>query len=160
MNAIFSADKNWGIGKGGDLLVKIPGDMKYFREMTKNKVVVMGRKTFLSLPGGALPNRRNIVLSRSGFAAGGVTVVTSVEELLTLLGPYPKEDVFVIGGGEIYSLLLRYTDRAYVTKIDRLFEADTFFPDLDQEEGWKCIKEAQWKEEKGLRYRFCVYERV
>ena len=103
MNLIAAADENWGIGKNGGLLAHISGDMKYFRETTKGKVVVMGRKTLESFPGGKpLKNRVNIVLTQNqDFAPEGVTVCHSIEETLKTLKQYPKEDVFIIGGGMI-----------------------------------------------------------
>ena len=106
MNLIAAADENWGIGKNGGLLAHISGDMKYFRETTKGKVVVMGRKTLESFPGGKpLKNRVNIVLTQNqDFAPEGVTVCHSIEETLETLKQYPKEDVFIIGGGMIYIL--------------------------------------------------------
>ena len=124
MQAILSADQNWGIGKDGGLLVRVSEDMKFFRETTRGHAVVMGRKTFESLPG-ALPGRRNIVLSRGGFCAPGAEVAADLPELFALLGEQ-KEEAFVIGGGEIYRLLLPYTDRIFVTRWDKIFDADTF----------------------------------
>ena len=114
MQAILSADRNWGIGKDGGLLVRVSEDMKFFRKKTQGHAVVMGRKTFESLPG-LLPGRRNIILSRSGICPPGAEAATGVLELLELLGP-EEEQAFVIGGGEIYRQLLPYTERVFVTK--------------------------------------------
>ena len=108
MNLIAAADENWGIGKNGGLLAHISGDMKYFRETTKGKIVVMGRKTLESFPGGKpLKNRVNIVLTgNKDFVPEGVVICHSVEETLEKLKEYPKEDVFIIGGGMIYKAFL------------------------------------------------------
>ena len=127
MNLIAAADENWGIGKNGGLLAHISGDMKYFRETTKGKVVVMGRKTLESFPGGKpLKNRVNIVLTQNqDFAPEGVTVCHSIEETLETLKQYPKEDVFIIGGGMIYKAFLPWCEKAYITHVYHTFEADT-----------------------------------
>ncbi len=155
MNMILSADENWGIGKNGALLARLPGDMKYFKAMTMGKTVVMGRKTFLSLPKGALPGRKNVVLSRGAFSAPGVTVYKSVEEALGDL----SDDAFVMGGGEVYRAFLPYVKTIYVTKIFKTFEADAFFLNLDAEPGWILAEQGETQEEKGVAYAFCRYER-
>lgn len=158
MKAIFSVDNNWGLGKDNQLLLRLPADMKHFVEKTMGHPVIMGRKTFLSLPKGALPGRRNIVFSRSGFTAPNTEVVANVPELLALLGA-GAEDAFVIGGGEIYKLLLPYTHTIYVTKFDINTEADTHFYNLDQMPEWMLYKESPTMEENGVRFRFCTYRR-
>lgn len=157
MQAILSADQNWGIGKDGGLLVRISEDMKFFRETTRGHAVVMGRKTFESLPG-ALPGRRNIVLSRGGFCAPGAEVAADLPELFALLGEQ-KEEAFVIGGGEIYRLLLPYTDRIFVTRWDKIFDADTFFPDLDASEEFFLAEQSPRQQSDGLGFTFCKYQR-
>ena len=119
MNLIAAADENWGIGKNGGLLAHISGDMKYFRETTKGKIVVMGRKTLESFPGGKpLKNRVNIVLTgNKDFVPEGVVICHSVEETLEKLKEYPKEDVFIIGGGMIYKAFLPWCEKAYITHV-------------------------------------------
>jgi dihydrofolate reductase len=157
MQAILSADQNWGIGKDGGLLVRVREDMKFFRETTRGHAVVMGRKTFESLPG-ALPGRRNIVLSRGGFCAPRAEVAADVPALFALLGEQ-KEDAFVIGGGEIYRLLLPYTNRIFVTKWDAAFDADTFFPNLDESEEFFLAEQSPRQQSDGLGFCFCEYRR-
>lgn len=157
MQAILSADQNWGIGKDGGLLVRISEDMKFFRETTRGHAVVMGRKTFQSLPG-ALPGRRNIVLSRGGFCAPGAEVAADLPALFALLGEQ-KEEAFVIGGGEIYRLLLPYTDRVFVTRWETVFDADTFFPDLDASEEFFLAEQSPRQQSDGLSFTFCKYQR-
>ena len=159
MYAIVAADKNWGIGKDGDLLCHIPGDMKYFREKTMGATVVMGRKTLDSFPGGKpLPNRRNIVLTRSPeFERDGCEVVHGIDELSDLLNG--EKNVFVIGGAEIYSMLIGRCSGAFVTKIDEAFDADRFFPDLDSDPGFELASESEPHEENGITYRFTEYRR-
>ena len=118
MNLIVNADKNWAIGKDNRLLVSIPQDMKFFRETTTGKVVVMGRKTLESFPGGQpLKKRTNIVLTTDpNYQAGEAVIVHSMEELLEELKKYPREDIFVIGGESIYRSLLPWCRTAYVTR--------------------------------------------
>ena len=134
MKAILSADKNWGIGYQNRLLVSIPSDMKFFRQTTTGKVVVMGRKTLESFPNGMpLKNRTNIVLTgNKGYHVKDAVIVHSKEELLEELKKYDTDDVYVIGGESIYRMLLPYCSTVYVTKIDQAFQADTFFPNLDE----------------------------
>lgn len=162
MNLIVNVDKNWAIGLGSKLLVRIPQDMKYFRSMTTGHVVVMGRKTLESFPESKpLPNRANIVLTRDqGYQAPGAVVVHSMEELKEELEKYSGEEIFVIGGGQIYRELLPLCDKAYVTKVDRAFDADVYFPDLDQDPQWKMTKVSEEQTYFDLEYVFAVYERT
>lgn len=119
MNIIVAADKNWGIGKDNKLLVSIPADMKFFRETTTGNVVVMGRKTLESFPGGLpLKRRTNIVLTKDvNYQVKDAVLVHSVEELLEELKKYDSENVYVIGGDSVYRQLLPYCDIAHVTKL-------------------------------------------
>ena len=145
MKAILSADRNWGIGNGNKLLVSIPSDMKFFRQTTTGKVVVMGRKTLESFPNGQpLKNRTNIVLTENpDYRVKDAVIVHSKEELLKTLEQYDTEDIYIIGGESIYRMMLPYCDTVLVTKIDRAFQADTFFPDLDNMEEWKMTEEGE-----------------
>lgn len=161
MKAILSADKNWGIGKDGELLVRLPGDMKYFREKTLGKVIVMGRSTLESLPGGKpLAGRTNIVLSRNPDFEAGCKTCSSEETLLQNLNELQGEDVFVIGGAQIYEALLPYCTSVYLTKIDAVFPADRHFLNLDEEDEWELAWEGEPVEEKGITYRFTEYKRI
>ncbi len=161
MIAIAAADKNWGIGNKGKLLVSIPEDMKFFRSTTMGKTVIMGRKTLESLPGGRpLKDRNNIVLTKNkGYVCDGATVVHSVEELLEVIKDVPGDEVFVIGGGSIYRELLPHCDKAYITRLDFVYEADTYFPNLDEDESWELISEGEEAFYYDLIYNFCVYGR-
>ena len=162
MNLIVAVDKNWAIGNKGNLLVSIPADQKLFREETTGKVVVMGRKTLDSLPGGmALKNRTNVVITRNeSFERKGVTVMHSVEETLEFLKQFPSDDIFIIGGEEIYRQFLPYCDTAHVTWIDYKYQADTHFPvNLDQDPNWHVTAESDEQTYVDLCYEFRKYER-
>lgn len=162
MNLIVAVDKNWGIGQGNKLLVSIPADMKFFRETTTGKVVVMGRKTLESFPNGLpLKNRTNIVLTKNpAYRVKDALVVHSAEELQEVLKKYNSDDVYVIGGDSVYRLLLPHCDVAHVTKIDHAYEADTFFPDLDGMAEWKVTGESEEQTYFDLEYAFVKYERI
>ena len=127
MKLFAAADKEWNIGNKGELLFSLPDDMKFFRTTTSGKVVVMGRKTLESFPGSKpLKNRVNIVLSRNAHEVEGAEFVNSVDELLEKVKEYNSDDVYVIGGAQIYSLLLPYCDTALITHVDAVAdEADT-----------------------------------
>ena len=161
MKAILSADRNWGIGNGNKLLVSIPSDMKFFRQTTTGKVVVMGRKTLESFPNGQpLKNRTNIVLTENpDYRVKDAVIVHSKEELLKTLEQYDTEDIYIIGGESIYRMMLPYCDTVLVTKIDRAFQADTFFPDLDKMEEWKMTEEGEEQTCFDLEFRCTKYER-
>ena len=130
MNLIVAVDKNWAIGKDNKLLVSIPDDMKFFRETTTGKVVVMGRKTLESFPNGKpLKNRVNIVLTRDpNYEVKDAIIVHSKDELDKELKKYNQEDIFVIGGESIYRLMLDDCQKAFVTYVDYAYDADTYFP--------------------------------
>ena len=161
MNLIVAVDKNWAIGKENKLLVSIPADMKFFRETTGGKVVVMGRKTLESFPGGKpLKNRTNIVLTTdTSYCVKDALAVHSVEELLEELKKYDREDIYVIGGESIYRQLLPYCRLAHVTKIDLAYEADTYFPNLDDMDDWEVTGESEEQTYFDLEYTFVRYER-
>ena len=160
MNAIASADKNWGIGCNNGLLLRIPDDMKCFREMTMGKAIVMGRKTQESLPGGYLPGRVNIVLTHDkNYQAEGIFAVHSIEELYRRLEAYHTKDVFVIGGESIYRQLLDDCDTAYITKIDFAYEADAYLPDLEAQPEWELVAESEEQTYFDLIYHYRRYKR-
>lgn len=161
MKAILSADTNWGIGNKNKLLVSIPSDMKFFRATTTGNVVVMGRKTLESFPGGLpLKNRINIVLTgNKDYKVKDAVIVHSGEELMEELKKYNTDDIYVIGGESIYRMMLPHCDTVYVTKIDRAFEADTFFPDLDEMEEWEMTEEGEEQTCFDLTFRFTTYKR-
>lgn len=161
MIAILSADQNWGIGLKGELLVRIPNDMKNFRKLTTGNVIVMGRKTLESFPNGAvLPNRVNIVLTRNqDYQAKGAVIVHSEEELVEELKNYPDKQVYVIGGESIYRQLLPYCEEAYVTKIDYAYQADRYFPNLDEMEDWELAEEGEEQTFFDIEYYFNKYKR-
>lgn len=159
MKAIVNVDNNWGIGIGDKLLNHIPADMKFFKEKTTGNVVVMGRSTFMTFPGPrALPNRVNIVLTKDeSWSAPDVITVHSLDELFEQLQRYDTDTVYVIGGSIVYEQLLPYCDTVYVTKVDSSKEADKFFPNLDEAEGWKLDYEGEEAEHNGVKFRFTTY---
>lgn len=161
MNLIVAVDKNWGIGQGGKLLTSIPSDMKFFRETTKGHVVVMGRKTLESFPNKQpLVQRVNIVITKDpSYQVKGAIVVHSVEEAVKECEQYQKEDIYVIGGASIYKQMLPYCKKALITKIDYAFQADTYFPNLDEDPEWKMKKESEEETCFDLIYYFTEYER-
>lgn len=159
MKAIVAVDKNWGIGYRGSLLQRIPEDMKFFKQMTLGKVVIMGRETFESLPGKEpLKDRINFVLSKNeSFDNEKVIICRSLEELLSELEKYNSEDVFVIGGESIYTQLLPYCTEAYVTKILNTYVSDRYFVNLDKEENWNIVSEGDLQTYKAIEYKHTRY---
>lgn len=161
MKAILAADRNWGIGKDGKLLFSVPKDMAYFRETTTGKIVVMGRKTLESFPGGRpLKNRVNVVLTSDPSPREGCVTVGGLKELSRTLAKYDGNDVFVIGGAKVYAELLEYCDEILVTKIEADGGADAFFPDLDVREDFFLAEEGERQESNGLFFRFTVYKNL
>lgn len=161
MNTIVAADKNWGIGYENKLLISIPSDMKFFREKTMNHVVVMGRKTLETFPNGLpLAKRTNIVLTRDPeYTVKGAVIVHSKEELLEELKKYEDDDIYVIGGGSIYEMMLPYCSTAYVTKIDFAYQADTYFPNLDEMPEWEMTEESEEQTCFDIEFTFTKYEK-
>lgn len=161
MNLIVAVDNQWAIGCRGKLLNSIPEDMKFFRETTLGKAVIMGRKTLESLPNGMpLAQRTNIVLSRNkDFYVKGAIVVHSVKEALEAVSDFESDDVYVIGGASIYEQFLPLCTVAHVTKMDYTYEADTYFKNLDKDSAWLLAAESEEKTYFDLEYKFVMYLR-
>ena len=155
MNVIVAVDQNWAIGRNGDQLIYLSEDLKRFRALTTGHPVILGRKTLATFPGGRpLKHRRNLILSRrEGFAPEGAEVFSSVQELLKAA----PEDSFVIGGASVYRELLPWCNTAYVTKIQKKFPADCFFPNLDQDASWILTEESSPLEQDGVFYYYATY---
>lgn len=162
MNMIVAVDNNWAIGNKGQLLISIPADHKMFRNETTGKVVVLGRKTLDTFPNSQpLPQRQNIILStKRDYKVKGAVVINSIENLLDELKKYPSEDVYIIGGETVYNQMLPYVDTVHVTKIDREYDADAYFPNLDKDEGWEITAESDEQYYFDTTYEFCKYERI
>lgn len=160
MNLIVAVDEQWGIGKDGDLLCRISGDMKRFRAITSGNVLILGRKTLESFPNKKpLPNREHIVLTNNlDYQAEGVTLCHSIVELPKVLEKIKEKEIFVAGGQSIYEQLLPFCQKAYVTKIHAAFPADTHFPDLDAMPEWEIVEE-EALEENGVKFTFVLYQR-
>ena len=164
ISAIVAVDENWGIGFNGDLLEKIPEDLKYFKALTTGHVVIMGRKTWDSLPHKPLPDRTNIIISNQGnLLLENGAIRLKLEDLLLGIANF-EEDIFVIGGGTIYKELLPFCDRVYVTKIFKSHEnVDTYFPNLDEPEEWniwKVVEQSKTYTYNDLMYQFWTYDRI
>jgi len=161
MNLIAAVDRNWAIGKNNELLVRIPADQKFFRETTTGKVVVMGRKTLESFPNGLpLKNRVNIVLTHNlSYTVKDAIVVHSMDELHEELQKYDSEDIYVIGGEKIYEQLLDECDVAHITKINYSYDADAYFPNLDERDDWEITGESEEQTYFDLEYFFYRYEK-
>lgn len=165
MKLIFAVDRNWNIGYDGDMLFKISKDLQRFRMFTENNIIIMGRKTFESLPDKkALPNRINIVITRDKeYEAEDVIVIHSIEEvfpLLKKLDPAEEMEVFLIGGGNLTHQMLKYCNYAYITKVDKAFPiSDTVIPNLDEDEDWTIVKESETDCQEDLEYKYVDYTR-
>lgn len=156
--AIVHADREWGIGKGNDMMFSLPADMKFFRTTTMGHTVVMGGNTLRSFPGQEpLKNRTNIVLSR-GTVRDDCVIVRSYDELKAEMKKRENEDIYVIGGGAIYKELLPYCHGALVTKVDAIGGAEVFFPNLDKHPDFVCVDEGEPIDDNGYTIRFTTYE--
>ena len=162
MNLIAAVDENWAIGKNNQLLVSIPADMKFFRTTTTGKVVVMGRKTLESFPNGLpLKNRTNIVLTHDkSYKVKDAIIVYSMDELGEELKKYDSDDIYVIGGESIYRQLVDACDVAHITKIDFAYDADAYFPNLDEKTDWELTADSEEQTYFDLIYHFLKYEKV
>lgn len=161
MNMIVAAYKNWGIGKDGQLLTHLSGDLKYFKERTMGKAVVMGRKTLESLPGGRpLPGRTNIVLTANpDYKKEDCVIVHNKEELCEKCAEFPADGVMIIGGATLYNELMEQCDSLFITKIYEEFEADAFIKNADELPDYKVVWQSEMQEEHGIKYQFFEYKR-
>lgn len=161
ISAIVAVDNNWGIGFNGDLLEHIPEDLKMFKQLTLGHTVVMGRKTWNSLPKAPLPKRSNIVISNAQpLIIDKNTLRLPLEDVIEFL-EYTNDEVFIIGGGAIYKELLPFCNRVYVTKIFKDHpNVDTYFPNLDALADWAPAACGPIQEYKDLTYQFWQYDRI
>lgn len=161
MNCIVVCDKNWAIGKDNGLLVHLPEDLKYYKEKTTGKIIVIGRKTLESFPGGRpLPNRTNIVLTANPDYKNEHCIVCCGKDALdSELKKYDDSEIFVSGGSMIYELLFDSCDTIYVTKIFDEFEADRYFKNMDEQSDFEITWQSDIKEQNGISFQFVKYER-
>lgn len=158
---IVNVDQNWAIGADGDMLVHLKSDLKFFKEQTMGKTVLMGRKTYQSLPGQrALPGRRNVVLTRNkDFQAEGFEVVHSVAEVLQLAATVPNDEFVIMGGADIYETFRPYCDTAIITKIHTTFaEPDSYVANLDQADGWVIDWQGETIEDPQFDHHRVIYK--
>lgn len=157
MNLIVAVDKNYGIGKDNKLLAHIPEDMKYFKSKTLGKIIVMGSNTYESFPKRPLPERENIVLTSKPEKYPEVKCFESIGEFFEYIEG-KDDDVFVCGGSTVYLQLLPYCEKAYITHIDEKFDADVFFPNLEELSDWEKTEESEPIESNGYKITFAVYK--
>lgn len=169
MKLVVAVDNNWGIGYKGELLARVRADLRYFQSLTKGFNVILGSKTLATFPGGrVLKDRTNFVLSRNpDYAPEGAVVVRSVDDLLEKIKDIPTDEVFVIGGANVYNQLLPFCDTAYVTKFQKSFECDAFFANLDDSDEWELVNVGEEQKtnpetdtEEDMSFCFNVYKRV
>ena len=163
ISAIVAVDNNYGIGNKNNLLAHIPEDLKMFKDITTGGTVIMGRKTYESLPVKPLPNRINIVVTSKANNPYGENDISyyNIEEVKTILKAFSfNNNFFVIGGGMIYKELLPYCERVYLTKILYDYDdVDTYFPNIDNMLEWNLTSESEVKEYNGIQYKFCIYDK-
>lgn len=159
MILIAAVDETWGLGHQGQLLVRIPPDLKRFQELTTGNVILVGRKTLQSFPKGKpLPHRVNLVLtSNPSFQCDDAVVCHTIDELLKTAHLYTDKEIYVAGGGSLYEQLLPHCSKAYITKVKGSFPADTYLENLDISEQWTCIEQGAWQESHGMTFAFCTY---
>ena len=154
---VVAISENYVIGKDNKLLWHIPNDLKHFREITTGRTIIMGRKTYESV-GKPLPKRRNIIITRQNIKIEGCEVVNSIGEALELCKG--EDEVFIVGGAEIYRQSMKLTNRIYLTIIHKEFEGDSFFPRINEQEWKEVSREDHQPDEKNLLpYSFITYER-
>ena len=163
INAIVAVNEDWGIGYNGNLLEHISEDLKHFKNLTNNHIIIMGRKTWDSLPKKPLPNRINLVITTQKREIAEGTVFLSMEEVQSRLGvAEPEDNIFIIGGGKIYTELLPLCDRVYITKIYKKHKnVDTYFPNLDAlENEWRPSALSDRIPHEDFEYQFWVYDKI
>lgn len=159
MNFIVAVSKDFAIGYKNRLLFNLPSDLVYFKDQTMGKVVIMGERTYRSLPKRPLPGRINVVLSDNpNFEAEGTTVVHTLDELFKKLDNYESEDIFVCGGASIYNLLMDYCDKAYITFVNATKPADTYINDITKMPNWSIIQESNNFNENGYSFKFTIFK--
>ena len=157
ISIVVAIAENYAIGKNNQLLWHMPADLKHFKTITSGHTVIMGRKTYDSV-GKPLPNRRNIIITRQDITIEGCEVVQSIDNALTLCAN--EEEVFIVGGAEIYKMAMSKTDRIYLTTIHHSFDADTLFPEIDYMEWQETAREDHQPDEKNkFPYSFITLER-
>jgi len=159
VSAVVAIAENNAIGKDNELLWYLPTDLKHFKSITKGHTIVMGRKTFDSI-GKPLPHRRNIVITRAkALEIEGAEVVNTIAQALELCSD--EEEVFIVGGAEIYKLAMPATDRIYLTTVHRSFEGDAYFPEINMDL-WKVTAEEKHEadEKNNIAFTFSTLERV
>lgn len=160
ISAIVAVNNDWGIGYNGDLLEHIPEDLKYFKTLTTGHIIVMGSKTWDSLPKKPLPDRLNIVITHNERHFDEMTAFIDLNEAIIRLKT-ADDECFIIGGGSIYKQLLPLCDRVYVTKIYKSHEqVDTYFPNLDESDEWAPGACSPIQTYKDLTYQFWQYDRI
>lgn len=162
MNLIVAVDQNWAIGNNGELLETIKGDLEYFKSKTIGKTIILGRETLKTFPKASpLKDRINIVLTKdtSLIIQNGI-IVNSIEELLQETKKFNTEDIYVVGGASVYTQLLPYVSRAYVTKFNKEHPADKYFPNLDLSKSWILTQTSEILTENAVDYTFNIYDRI
>lgn len=160
---VVAMSQNRAIGKDNQLLWHIPDDLQHFKRITQGGVIVMGRKTFESLPR-LLPNRTHIVITRQPIKYEGAVMAHSLQDAILLAKAYAhakqQNKIFIIGGGEIYHQSLEMADVLEITEVDTVIEGDAFYPDIDE----KFIKTDETKtfycDKSGFQFRFCTWQKV
>ena len=162
MNLIVAVDSIWGIGKDDHLLFRIREDMRRFRRLTVGKTIVFGRKTMETFPNGQpLPERKNIVMTRSStISSCEIQVCRSAGELFQTIRSIPSEEVFIVGGESVYRQFLRFCEFAFVTRVEGVFDADAFFPDLDADSSWQIMEPGEPLHDGTLAYRWVTYHNL
>ena len=159
ISLIVAIANKYAIGKDNDLLCHLPADLKHFKQITTGNPVIMGRRTFESLPNGPLPNRKNIVISSSAVSGEGYLVVPSLDEAIKLCAD--DSEVFIIGGASIYRQSIALVDYMYITWIHKNFAADTFFPEIDFEKWEEVSREDFEPDDRNFHsYSFVEYKRL
>jgi dihydrofolate reductase len=159
MNLIVAVDQNWAIGNNGQLLEHVKGDMINFKNITTGKIIVVGRETLGTFPGGQpLKNRKNIILTKSPqFQIEGGIIAHSIEETLKLCKAFDSKDIYIVGGSSVYEQFLPHVDTAYITKFHNVHEADRFFPSLDDDNEWELVESSETFSENDVNYSFNKY---
>ena len=158
MKAIVCVDKEWGIGKNNGMLFHLPADLRFFKEKTVGKIIVMGGNNLLSFPGSKpLKNRTNIVLTDL-YTRDDCVVVPTLQDLKEELKKYPTDDIFILGGAMFYRTMIEYCSEAYVTKVDAVGGAEVFFPNLDEKENWEEVSSSEPVTDNGHIVRFTTYK--